>query len=105
MVRDYIYVKDVTDMIASVCNKQAKHEVYNLGSGSGVTINDLVMNIENATGKKAVTQYQESVPATFVHRVVLNTQRFEDEFGITPETSLQEGLAITYDYIKRKASD
>lgn len=98
MVRDYIYVKDVADMICGVFERSHKYNTYNIGSGSGNTLNDIVGAIREVTGKKVKTNH-EPVPATFVDKVILDVSRFEDEFGIRPQTPLLEGIRATYEHI------
>lgn len=103
MVRDYVYVKDVVSMIADVFERPMQHGLYNLGSGQGASVNELVQAIEDITGKTAEISHQP-VPSTFVHHVVLNTDRFEEEFGLRPATSLHDGLITTLEYIKQESS-
>jgi UDP-glucose 4-epimerase len=103
MVRDYVYVKDVANMIATVFDKPAQHAVYNIGSGSGNTVNELVRAVEAVSGRSAEVIHKPA-PPTFVHKVVLNTTRFTSEFKITAPTSLDEGLAATLAYIKTELS-
>ena len=99
MVRDYVYVKDVTTMIASMFDKTTKEKVYNIGSGHGITVSELVVAVERASGKKAQID-SLPVPPTFIHEVVLDTTRFTGEFGMDPQTSLQDGLAATLQFIE-----
>jgi UDP-glucose 4-epimerase len=99
MVRDYLYVRDLASMIAGMFEKPAKYPVYNVGSGKGFTVNQLIGAIEEVSGQKA-SLVHESVPATFVQRVVLDTSRFAEEFNLKPQTSLADGLKATYRYIQ-----
>lgn len=99
MVRDYVYVKDVTDAISSIFEGEFTYDIYNLGSGAGKSINDIVAAV------KTVTQvYPEIVhvdtPSTYTHKVVLDTSRFVQEFGRADVTSLQDGIARTDRFIK-----
>lgn len=98
MVRDYIYVKDVADMVAGIFQKKHSRQVYNLGSGKGESVAELVTAMRGLTGKK-VRKDSQPVPPTFVHHVVLDTRALQDDFGITPQTSLAVGLKKTWDYI------
>jgi UDP-glucose 4-epimerase len=99
MIRDYIYVKDVSNAIAKVFDKEFQHDTYNLGSGGGKSINELLETISKAVGKDPVINYAEA-PATFLPKVVLNVSLFSDEFGEAGQTSLHDGIVATYKYIK-----
>jgi UDP-glucose 4-epimerase len=100
MVRDYIYVKDVADMMVSTLNQMPEHSVYNLGSGEGHSLNDIIESIETVTNKKPTIERKE-VPKTFLHTSVLSTNRYFNEFGGKNMMSLPEGIKATYDYISR----
>jgi UDP-glucose 4-epimerase len=97
MVRDYVYVKDVAHMVASSF-ELAKMRVYNLGSGHGVSVSELIGTIKDVLRKDVPINSQPS-PSTFVEKIVLDTSRFEGEFGIKPMTSLDEGILKTWEYI------
>lgn len=101
MVRDYIYVKDMTNMIADVFEKPIKNHTYNLGSGDGKTVNEVVETIEGVLGKKAIVEHTVA-PSTFLPKVVLDTSRFVNEFEEAGTKSLKEGIAVTYSYIKHE---
>jgi len=99
MVRDYLYVKDLATMIEGMFDKEAKEMVYNIGSGHGTSLNQLLSLAEEVCNKK-VEVIHKPVPSTFVQRAVLNTERFSKEFGIVPQTTLREGLETTSKYIQ-----
>lgn len=91
MMRDYIYVKDLADLMARSFKGDHKEDLYNVGSGVGVTINEILGTIEAEIGKKADVQYAEA-PATFVDKVILDTSRLTSEFGEVAITSLSQGI-------------
>lgn len=98
MVRDYVYVKDVVKMISSVFSKEVKHEVYNIGSGRGETINEVIGAINSATGKKTEIEHRPA-PTTFIKKVTLDTARYNNEFGEVKGWDLKKGISATYEYI------
>jgi nucleoside-diphosphate-sugar epimerase len=97
MVRDYLYVEDVASLIAGSF-KEAQEPLYNLGSGQGVSLNQLIETIKNVTQREIRTEYLPK-PPTFVQEVVLDINRFKNEFGLAPETSLQDGISKTWQYV------
>lgn len=101
MIRDYIYVKDVTNLISKVFERSTNFDTYNLGSGIGVSVNQLLATATTITGKEIEIEHKET-PSTFVHKVVLDVSRFEEEFNISTTTSLEDGMKETYDYIQRE---
>lgn len=101
MVRDYIYVKDVATIAASIFDKETQNKTYNVGSGQGVTVNELVSVVERVSNKTAEIESRPA-PTTFLHEVVLDTSRFTNEFGVLTQTTLEDGMRATYAYIARE---
>lgn len=97
MVRDYIYVRDVTRMIVSSF-ETASEPLYNIGSGQGVTVNELVEVMQEIVGRPIRIENKEA-PTTFINRVVLDASKFQGEFHITPQVQLKEGIQQTWDYV------
>jgi UDP-glucose 4-epimerase len=97
MVRDYVYVEDVAKIVAG-CFKDAKQPLYNLGSGEGVSLNELIDVIKRVTGRDVKIE-QRPKPPTFVQKVVLDVGLLKNEFNIKPETSLEEGIKETWQYV------
>lgn len=96
MVRDYLYVTDAAEMIASIAGRDARHSVYNIGSGEGHSLKTLLKVIGDVTGVSPAIEFKEK-PATFVDHVVLSTDRYRDEFGeLDQVTSLPEGVSRTW---------
>lgn len=95
MVRDYLYVEDMAEMVATAVSRQAMHEVYNLGSGTGTSLTELIEHLATATGVVPEVQYAPK-PATFVDHVTLDVARFAEEFGPFTATPLTEGIRRTW---------
>lgn len=99
MVRDYIHAKDVAHLIVKSF-EAANHELYNLGSGQGYSVNELVEVIQKVVNQTFSINHQPNL-STFVDKVVLNTKRFTDEFGLKPQIGLDEGIRLTWDHINK----
>ncbi len=95
MVRDYIYVKDLADMIGKSFDKPHQYNVYNVGSGIGTTVKEIIDCIQDVTKKTPDIKY-EPQPATFVDKVILDTSRFTEEFQVQPTTNLQAGITALF---------
>jgi UDP-glucose 4-epimerase len=96
MVRDYLYVEDMAEMVADAVTRGTREELYNLGSGTGTSLDELLREIEAATGLRPDVHHAEA-PATFVDHVVLDTSRFTSEFGTRVLTTLRDGIRRTWD--------
>jgi UDP-glucose 4-epimerase len=105
-VRDYIYVKDVTKLMVDVFEKDlgdgpACRRVYNVGSGEGRSVKDLVEALREVLKEDAEhCDFEvEHVPAKegYVSKVVLDAWRVEEDFGFVPKIGFEEGLRKTWE--------
>lgn len=100
MVRDYIYVTDLAEMLVTPLGRDTSHRVYNIGSGTGHSVNEIIAGIREATGLEP-TLVRKDVPSTFVDRITLDVTRFHEEFGAVVEpTALLDGIQATWDEIR-----
>ncbi len=98
MVRDYVYVADLAEMVATAVTQGTREDLYNLGSGHGTSLRELLAAITAATGIEPDVRHAPQ-PATFVDHVTLDTSRFAAEFGAPELTALPEGIARTWEEI------
>lgn len=100
-VRDYVYVKDVTSFIAENFSEQHKNSTYNVGSGRGTALFELVLMLSKTTQSMPRIKRLHKRPFD-VQKIVLDISRANQEFGFYPMTSLEVGLEKTYAYLKEK---
>lgn len=101
-IRDFIYTDDVArGMIMAVEKELGPDYPINLGSGTGVSIKQLVETIVKVSGKKLEIIFDASKPNGDKKRL-FDTSRAR-KIGFTPQVSLEEGLRITYNwYLENK---
>lgn len=99
MVRDYLYIDDLINMIVGSYDKDNQYSEYNLGSGAGSSVNELITAIEEGSGKQ-FTKEHVGIPPTFVTSSVLDSNRFYKEFGLRPQLELKDGIMRTWDYVQ-----
>jgi UDP-glucose 4-epimerase len=94
MTRDYIYVADAISQAANFLGVNTRHHTYNIGTGMGVTVNEVLHTITDVVGKPLQTT-QVPIPPGFVTRSVVNIDRLKQEFTLPPFTPLAEGIERT----------
>jgi len=94
VVRDYVYTDDVADAFSRALGYEGRHNVFNIGSGTGTSLNALVDEIENVTGRKVTRKYMEKRRFDLPYNVLDNTLA-QEELGWSPSTTLQDGLRNT----------
>jgi UDP-glucose 4-epimerase len=102
MVRDYIYVDDLVEMIVRTVDRSPAHPVYNLGSGRGHSVNEVLATLREVTAVDFAVE-ELPKPATYVDRIVLSTRRYVEEFGSVAFTDLADGVRRTWDHLQVSA--
>ena len=91
--REFLYVEDVAEGIILATEKYDKTEPVNLGSGTEVSIKDLVELICKLMSFDGKIHWDETKPDGQPKRR-LDVSRAKKEFGFQSQTSLEEGLKI-----------
>lgn len=101
VIRDYIYIGDAIRGIVTIADDESEHKVYNLGSGVGTSVNDIIKIIERLTGKKLDVKYiakrSVDVPVNVLDVGRFNSLRGEDILNV----SLEEGIKETITFFQK----
>lgn len=95
MVRDYVYVEDLVQMIVRMVGRGQDDLVYNLGRGIGHSVTEILDVIRDVVGRDFEID-RRPAPPTFVDRVVLDIGRYTRTFGSVEFISLADGVTRTY---------
>lgn len=94
VIRDYIYIQDVVRAMIAASEYGGRLNVFNIGSGVGVSLLELLNMIEQVTDKKADIIFHPSrsfdVPSN-----VLSIAKAQKEMRWTPEVPMIDGLRKT----------
>lgn len=94
IVRDFIYVSDLVSLCV-LAGEKAVHGIYNAGSGTGHTINDIVTTLSSVTGKNIHPAYKPG-RGYDVPRVTLDINSAMSAFDWCPEVDLAVGISTTW---------
>lgn len=94
IIRDFIYIDEVVEALDRVATCQAKESVFNVGSGCGYSLNEIVDVMGRVAGKPLATQYVES-RFVDIPESILDISRKKRLLGKISEVSLEQGLAKT----------
>lgn len=95
-LRDYVYVEDIALAIIDVLKLKGCN-IFNIGSGNGILMKDVLKILEEIVGKKMKTKDlgpRKGDPM----KLVADISKIEKEVGWKPKTSLREGLEKTLAY-------
>jgi UDP-glucose 4-epimerase len=94
VVRDYLHISDVARAFLRAVDYTGEPRVFNIGSGAGCSLNELIGSIERLLGRPVARRYLAPRPFD-VPRNVLDIARARDVLGWSPTVSLDEGLRAT----------
>ena len=94
-IRDFVYSRDVAEGILLALHHGTRGSYVNLGSGAGVTIQQLIETLGGFLDFSY--QFDVSKPGGFPKRV-MDISRAREWIGYQPTTSLTEGLRATWDW-------
>lgn len=92
VVRDYIHIADVVSAMLSAARVSGSERVFNIGSGQGHSLNELLRIIEHVTGRQAQCRYLPA-RAFDVPVSVLDIGKANDHLQWAPAVSFEDGLA------------
>ena len=96
--RDFVFVRDIVDANLRALEAGSKG-TFNIGTGYGLTVNDLYRRLKDLTGYTGEVKYAPSRPGE-VFRIALDASRARSELGWQPRTELDEGLRETVESIR-----
>ncbi len=96
-IKDYIYISDLVEICykLSVTNKNG---IYNIGSGEGISLNEIIERIKYITGKNPKMNYTETQNSDVTH-FVLDISKIKKNIEWNSLTSLDEGIQKVWDWI------
>lgn len=104
VIRDYIYIDDAIAAILKVVEGDAKESIYNIGSGKGTSIRDIILLIQSCLEQQLEVVFEKGrsvdVPVNY-----LDISRYENEFGKMRNRSLKEGIQETILFWKKILQD
>jgi len=98
IVRDYLFIDDLTDAIYRTAVTPTKSRVFNIGSGEGISLNYILKAIGNITAAEIKVEYR-SKRLFDVPKIFLDISRAKEELGWAPVTPFEAGLKKTCDFI------
>ena len=99
--RDYTFVHDIVDGIVGALNYRSGPicDIFNLGGSQTVTLNDLIANIEQALGKKAVVNQLPEQPGD-VPLTSADVSKAKALLGFNPATTIAEGVPAYVEWFR-----
>ncbi|MBL0318024.1 MAG: NAD-dependent epimerase/dehydratase family protein [Alphaproteobacteria bacterium] len=102
-VRDYIHVEDVASAIIKSLNYTGPHKCFNIGSGTGKSILNLISVLEEVIGHPIdKTFFENRTPD--IPQNVLNTYLAKQELHWSPTIPLHRGIKELINFMKTQVT-
>ena len=98
--RDFTYVKNVVQanyLALTTTNQECFGEIFNIGAGGRISINDIFYKICEIMGANITPNYQPNRKGDIPHSNA-SIKRANSLLGYTPEYGFEEGLKRTIEY-------
>ena len=92
VTRDYIYISDVAEAFLRAVEYSGTESVFNISSGIGTSLNELVNIIGSVLGRHVDYRYLERRPFD-VPISILSNALARQELGWSPQVTLVDGIA------------
>ncbi|WP_141655480.1 NAD-dependent epimerase/dehydratase family protein [Roseivirga seohaensis] len=102
-VRDYIYIADLIEAVQKLIDA-ACTGAYNVGSGQGHDVNQLVKAVEQQMGKALQTKVVET-DHNAIERFVLSIDKIGKDTGWSPQTALEDGLRKYHQWLMQRLEE
>jgi UDP-glucose 4-epimerase len=99
-VRDYIHVADVVKALMASMQPAGNGHIFNIGSGCGTSLNEVLSNIELVVQKKALRNYLPGRPFD-VPASVLSISLAKEILGWSPTVGFESGLRLFNNWLEQ----
>lgn len=100
VVRDFLFVGDLTEAFLRAADHQGSERIFNIGSGEGLSVLEVVQGIAMAIGSKEPRIVHKPGRTVDVPANVLNIDLARLALGWHPRTSWTEGVKVTTDWVR-----
>jgi nucleoside-diphosphate-sugar epimerase len=97
--RDFTYVGDAAEAALKGAVQGVPGRVYNIGGGSRVSVNAILRLVEQVVGRPVTLDRQSPQPGD-MRDTFADTSLARTDLGFEPKTTLAEGLAAEYAWLK-----
>ncbi len=102
--RDFTFIADAVEANVRAWKNAPGRGVYNVGGGSQVEVLEAIAILEKALGVKANIDFQPLPPGD-PRRTRADASRIQADFGFTPSTPIEQGLAAEAEWARGVYAD
>ncbi|MCZ2486955.1 NAD-dependent epimerase/dehydratase family protein [Aquirufa antheringensis] len=101
VIRDYIYIDDFVSNFLEVLNKNIVNQIFNIGSGIGYSINELILIINSLFDDRLLVQFKEKRKVDSP-KIILDISKYLAFFKNSSSREVEKAVMEFYDYEKSR---
>jgi nucleoside-diphosphate-sugar epimerase len=90
--RDYIYLDDLVSGLINTLDNQEQFSIFNLGSGKGLSVSDIIQIIQNVAGTNKEVISEEKERKNEVMNVIADIKKSKEYLNWMPTYSFEAGV-------------
>jgi GDP-L-fucose synthase len=98
-IRDLLYVEDFCEALQLIMEKEEAHEIYNVGSNKGYSVNEVIQYLKEIEGLESPIDYVNN-KAPMIPKRLIDSYKIFYTLGWEAKTSIKEGLEKTLNWYK-----
>ena len=101
--RDFTFIADAVNATVAAALRGTPGEVYNIGGGSQVSMNDILALMARCTGRTATVRRQSAGEGD-MRDTWADTGRARRDLGYAPSVNLKQGITAEYEWLSATLS-
>ncbi len=99
--RDFVYIDDIVKAnLLAASNEKSLGEVFNIGSGTEITIKDLASKIIDISGREKIDIVYGPSRSGDIRRSLANIEKARRILGYEPRTNIENNLVKVFEYFR-----
>lgn len=98
-IRDLLYIEDFCEALQLIMEKEEEHEIYNVGSNEGYSVNEVIGYLKEIEGLDSPIDYVNN-KAPMIPTRLIDSYKIFYTLGWKAKTSIKEGLEKTLNWYK-----
>lgn len=99
IAKDYIFISDLASAIYNASISKKVSEIYNIGSSTFISLNDIIDVIKKVTGKNIEVKHINSNKFD-VQKVCLDIEKAKKDLLFEQKIELLDGISETWNFVK-----
>jgi nucleoside-diphosphate-sugar epimerase len=98
--RDYLYIDDLTELLAATLNAPLGYNVYNAGTGISYSVADVIAAIQAEANTSKPVHCEQKARVQEIDDTCANVDKARNELGWSPKHSFRDGIRAIIDVMK-----